>query len=685
MLIPRDFFARPSVEVAPDLLGCVLEHETADGLVAVELTEVEAYAGRSDPASHAYRGKTQRNAVMFGPPGHAYVYFTYGMHFCVNMVCLGEEGSASAVLLRAGAIIAGEDLARARRTRGPVPEGRARIAPRDLARGPARLCQALGIDRSLDGADVCVAGSPLRMLRRGGQPGPFGCASPGGRNPDPPWNPPQDCHRTPGRGEQRRRDPLAVLVRRGPDRLGVPGACAPATQTGYPLTARWWHHAGVDDIIDELSWRGLIAVSTDLDELRLALKSGRVTLYGGFDPTAPGLHIGNLVLLVTMRRLQLAGHRPIGLVGGATGLIGDPSGKSAERVLNPAELVAEWVERIRGEVSRFLDFDAGESSALIVSNLDWTAPMHVLDFLRDIGKHFSVNRMLDRESVKARLEAGGISYTEFSYQLLQAMDYLELYRRYGCTLQLGGSDQWGNLVAGVGLIRSVESASVHALATPLITKPDGTKYGKTEGGAIWLSADLMSPYAFYQFWLNVSDAEVPNLLRVFSFKSREEIDQLVRESTERPAARIGQRALAEEVTTLVHGAEETQRAIAASRALFGQGSLTDLDERTLAAVAAEVRAAEIPGDGGLPPVANLMVAAGVAPTVSAARRTIAEGGAYLNNQKVTDEKAVPGADDLLHGRYLILRRGKRTVGAVEVYSRGQVVGYRTRRPISPSA
>jgi tyrosyl-tRNA synthetase len=422
----------------------------------------------------------------------------------------------------------------------------------------------------------------------------------------------------------------------------------------------------VDDIIDELSWRGLIAVSTDIDELRAALKSGRVTVYCGFDPTAPGLHIGNLVQLLTLRRLQLAGHRPIGLVGGATGLIGDPSGKSAERVLNPAEVVAGWVDRIRGEVSRFLDFDAGETSALVVSNLDWTAPMTALEFLRDIGKHFSVNRMLDRESVRARLEAGGISYTEFSYQLLQAMDFLELYRRYGCTLQLGGSDQWGNLVAGVGLIRSVESASVHALATPLITKPDGTKYGKTEGGAIWLSADLMPPYAFYQFWLNVSDAEVPGLLRVFSFKTREEIDELVRESTERPAARIGQRALAEEVTTLVHGADETGRAIAASRALFGQGSLTDLDERTLAAVAAEVRAAQVPRNGELPPVANMMAAAGVAPTVSAARRAIAGGGAYLNNQKVTDEKAVPGAEDLLYGRYLILRRGKRTVGAVEV-------------------
>jgi tyrosyl-tRNA synthetase len=300
----------------------------------------------------------------------------------------------------------------------------------------------------------------------------------------------------------------------------------------------------------------------------------------------------------------------------------------------------------------------------------------VLDFLRDIGKHFSVNRMLDRESVKARLEAGGISYTEFSYQLLQAMDFLELYRRYGCTAQLGGSDQWGNLVAGVDLIRRVEGASVHALATPLVTKPDGTKYGKTEGGAIWLSADLLPPYAFYQFWLNVSDAEVPNLLRVFSFKSREEIEVLVRESAERPAARLGQRALAEELTTLVHGADETRRVITASQALFGHGSLAELDERTLAAVAAEVRAVplEIPGPGagtngsGLPPVANLMAAAGIVATVSAARRAIAEGGAYLNNQKVTDVGAVPGREDLLHGRYLILRRGKRTVGAVEVVS-----------------
>jgi len=422
----------------------------------------------------------------------------------------------------------------------------------------------------------------------------------------------------------------------------------------------------VDDIISELSWRGLLAITTDLDELRNALDSGPVTVYCGFDPTAPGMHIGNLVQLLTLRRLQLAGHRPIGLVGGATGLIGDPSGKSDERVLNPRETVAEWVERIRGEVSRFLDFDQGPSGALIVSNLEWTAPMPALEFLRDVGKHFSVNRMLDRDSVKARLEGGGISYTEFSYQLLQALDYLELHRRYGCTLQTGGSDQWGNLVSGVDLIRRVEGASVHALATPLITKPDGTKYGKTEGGAIWISPDLMSPYAFYQFWLNVSDAEVPGLLRVFSFRPREEIEALAGEIAARPALRAGQRALAQEVTTLVHGAQECARVIAASQALFGQGSLTDLGEPTLRAAVAELHPAEVTAAAGLPPVANLMAEAGIVPSVSAARRAITEGGAYLNNERITDPAAVPGAEDLLHGRFMVLRRGKRTVGAVVV-------------------
>ncbi len=423
----------------------------------------------------------------------------------------------------------------------------------------------------------------------------------------------------------------------------------------------------MDDIIDELSWRGLLADTTDLGELRSALNSGRVTFYAGFDPTAPGLHIGNLALLLTMRRLQLAGHRPLGLVGGATGLIGDPSGKSAERVLNPREVVAQWVDRIRAEESRFLDFDAGESSALIVSNLEWTGQMLVLDFLRDIGKHFSVNRMLDRESVKARLESGGLSFTEFSYQLLQAMDFLELYRRYGCTLQLGGSDQWGNLVGGVDLIRRVEGASVHALAIPLVTKADGTKYGKTEGGAIWLSADLMSPYAFYQFWLNVADVEVPGLLRVYSFRSRAEIEGLIAESVARPAARAAQRALAEEVTTLVHGAQECHGAIAASQALFGRSDLAEVDERTLEAAVAEVPSVRIFTSGGsLPTVVELMAEAKIVSSKSAARRAVSEGGAYLNNRKVTSEDAVPGADDLLHGRFLILRVGKRNVGAIEV-------------------
>jgi tyrosyl-tRNA synthetase len=422
----------------------------------------------------------------------------------------------------------------------------------------------------------------------------------------------------------------------------------------------------VTDIVDELTWRGLIAVSTDLDDLRKALDTEPVTFYGGFDPTAPGLHIGNLVLLLTMRRLQLAGHRPIGLVGGATGLIGDPSGKSVERTLNSREVVAGWVERIRGEVSHYLD-DDGPAAARVVSNLDWTGDLSALDFLRDIGKHFPVNQMLSREVVKARLEGGGISFTEFSYQILQANDYLELHRRYGCGLQVGGSDQWGNLVSGVDLIRRVTGDPVHALATPLITKPDGTKYGKTAGEAVWLSPELMSPYAFYQFWINRTDAEVPGLLRVFTFRTAQEIAELERDIAARPAARQAQRLLAEDMTALVHGPRELERVQAASRALFGQGELRDLDPVTLGAATAEVPRATIP-PGPLPPVAELLALTGIVPSKSAARRAIAEGGAYLNNVKVTADDAVPGAADLLHGRYLILRRGKRTVGAIEVSS-----------------
>ena len=424
------------------------------------------------------------------------------------------------------------------------------------------------------------------------------------------------------------------------------------------------------DIIDDLSWRGLIAVSTDLEDLRTALKAGQVTFYGGFDPTAPGLHIGNLVLLLTMRRLQQAGHRPIGLVGGATGLIGDPSGKSAERALNPREVVADWVGRIRAEVGRFLDFEPSQGAALLVSNLDWTEGLSALDFLRDIGKHFPVNQMLSREVVRARLEAGGITYTEFSYQILQAYDFLELYRRHDCSLQLGGSDQWGNLVSGVDLIRRVAGHSVHALATPLITKPDGTKYGKTEGGTIWLSPELMSPYAFYQFWINRTDTEVPGLLRVFTFRDREEIEALERQTAQQPAARAAQRVLAQDLTALVHGRDQLAMVTAASQALFGQGELRALDESTLAAALAEVPNAAIDITGELPPVADLMAATGIAASKSAARRTIAEGGAYLNNVKVTEQDAAPSPSDLLHGRYLVLRRGKRTVGGVTVRRAG---------------
>jgi len=422
----------------------------------------------------------------------------------------------------------------------------------------------------------------------------------------------------------------------------------------------------VTDIIDDLTWRGLIAVSTDLHDLRKALDTSQVTFYGGFDPTGPGLHIGNLVLLLTMRRLQLAGHRPIGLVGGATGLIGDPSGKSVERVLNSRDVVAGWVQRIRGEISQYLDFAPGPAAAQMVSNLDWTGDLLALDFLRDIGKHFPVNQMLSREVVRARLEEGGISFTEFSYQILQANDYLELHRRYDCSLQAGGSDQWGNLVSGVDLIRRVTGDVVHALATPLITKSDGTKYGKTEGDAVWLNPKLTSPYAFYQFWINRTDAEVPSLLRVYTFRSREEIEELERATIERPAARLAQRVLADDLTILVHGEEELVRAVAASKALFGQGDLRELDEGTLAAALAEVPSVTVDAGDVLPPVADLMALAGLTDSKSDARRAIAGGGAYLNNAKVASPDAVPSAADLLHGRFLVLRRGKRTVGGAEV-------------------
>ncbi|WP_405008784.1 tyrosine--tRNA ligase [Kitasatospora purpeofusca] len=416
------------------------------------------------------------------------------------------------------------------------------------------------------------------------------------------------------------------------------------------------------DIVDELRWRGLIALSTDEDALRKAFADGPVTFYCGFDPTAPSLHLGNLVQILTMRRIQQAGNLPLGLVGGATGLIGDPK-PTAERVLNDPETVAAWVDRLRGQISRFLDFE-GPFAARMVNNLDWTSGMSAISLLRDVGKYFRVNNMIAKEAVSRRLNSdAGISYTEFSYQILQGMDYLELNRRYGCSLQTGGSDQWGNLTAGTDLIRKADGKSVHALATPLIVKADGTKFGKTESGTVWLDPELTTPYAFYQFWLNADDRDVPNFLRIFSFRSQEEVEELERETAERPAARLAQRALAEELTTLVHGAEQYERAVAASKALFGQGDLADLEPPTLAAALAEVPKAEVTE---LQPIVDLLVAVGLSPSRSAARRTIKEGGAYLNNVKVTDEEAVPAEADLLHGRWLVLRRGKRNLAAAEL-------------------
>ncbi len=416
------------------------------------------------------------------------------------------------------------------------------------------------------------------------------------------------------------------------------------------------------DLLGDLDWRGLVAHSTDPDSLRAVLSGDPISFYCGFDPTAESLHFGNLVQLVTMRRLQLAGHHPIAVVGGATGLIGDPSGKSAERNLNEAELVGAWVERIHGQVQRYLAFD-GANAARIVNNLDWTAPLSALDFLREIGKHFSVNRMLDKESVSARLGGSGISFTEFSYQVLQALDYLELHRRHGCALQTGGSDQWGNLTAGVDLIRRVTGDTVHALATPLITKADGTKHGKTAGGTLWLDPQLTSPYAFYQYFVNTDDADVAALLKVFSFRSHDEIEDLVAATAARPEAREAQQALAAELTTLVHGQDETDRVLLASRALFGQGELADLDARTLQSALAELPGTEVSGD--LPSVVDLMVATGLSESRSAARRAVTDGGAYLNNQRVTDAAQLPAAADLLHGRWLVLRRGRRTLARVE--------------------
>jgi tyrosyl-tRNA synthetase len=421
----------------------------------------------------------------------------------------------------------------------------------------------------------------------------------------------------------------------------------------------------VTDVIDELHRRGLIAQSTDEEALRAHLAEGPVAYYAGFDPTAPSLHVGHLLQFMVLRALQRAGHRPVVLVGGATGLIGDPR-PSAERQLNDRGTVAAWVDRIREQVAPFLEAPAeseGLEGPVYVDNLEWTAPVSAIDFLRDLGKHFRVSQMLAKEAVAARLNSeAGISYTEFSYQILQANDYRELHRRHGVTLQTGGSDQWGNLTAGIDLVRRTEGARVHALSTPLVTKSDGTKFGKSEGGAVWLDPTLTSPYAFFQFWLNAEDADARAWLPLYSERPAEEVEALIAESIERPAARTAQRALAEELTLLVHGPAELRQAEAAGRALFGREDLGALGPETLGAALREAGCVTV--DGSTPTIAQLMQQTGLVTSLSEARRTVKEGGAYLNNERVADADAVPGEECWLPGGWLVLRRGKRSVAGV---------------------
>ena len=418
-------------------------------------------------------------------------------------------------------------------------------------------------------------------------------------------------------------------------------------------------------LLDDLEWRGLIAQSTDRKELESALAKP-ISLYLGVDPTAPSMHVGNLVVCLVLKRFQLAGHRPIALVGGATGLVGDPSGKNDERTLNEEKLVAEWVSKIRKQVEKILDFKDKDTSAKLVNNLDWTKAVSALELLRDIGKHFSVNQMLAKDSVATRLSSTGISYTEFSYQVLQAFDYLELYRRDQCRLQIGGSDQWGNIVAGLDLIRKVEGGSAHALTVPLLAKSDGSKFGKTASGAIWLDENMTSAYEFFQFWLNSDDADLPKLLKVFSMKDRTEIERLIETVKVNPGAREAHRELAREMTAMIHGQQMAKSVEEAAKALFGQGEIADLDLKTLDSALSQLPKTTIKKGEPYPSWVDLLAATGVVDSKSAARRIVKEGGGYLNNKKVESEDFTPSKNDLLHGKYLLLRKGKRDLAAVEV-------------------
>ncbi len=423
--------------------------------------------------------------------------------------------------------------------------------------------------------------------------------------------------------------------------------------------------AVTNDILDELQWRGLIAQSTDLDALRAHLDEGTVSLYCGFDPTGPSLHAGHLIPLLTLRRFQLAGHRPIVLAGGATGMIGDPR-EVGERVMNTSDTVAEWTERIAGQLERFVDLTEGPTGARVVNNMQWTGHMTVIEFLRDVGKHFSLNTMLGRDTVKRRLEGDGISFTEFSYMLLQANDFLQLRRTMGCTLQLGGSDQWGNIVGGVDLNRRVDGEAVHAMTVPLVTSADGKKFGKsTGGGSLWLDPSMTSPYTWYQYFLNTADADVVRYLRWFSFLGREEIDELETLTREKPHLRAAQKRLAEEMTTLVHGVAATESVQAAAQALFGRGELGELDEDTLAAALEDAGAVEI-ASGHPTTIVDLLVATGLSESKGAARRAVGEGGAYVNNERVSDPEWTPAPGDLLHGGWLVLRRGKKSFAGVRI-------------------
>jgi len=436
---------------------------------------------------------------------------------------------------------------------------------------------------------------------------------------------------------------------------------SPELTAPSPALASQSNDPSFDDIWQELQWRGLIHVSTNEEHLRELLAGPPITYYCGFDPTAPSLHLGNLVQLLLMRRLQLAGHRPLGLVGGSTGLIGDPK-PTAERTLNSAEVVAEWVGYLQEQVARFLSFE-GSNAAKLVNNLDWTAPMSAIDFLRDIGKHYRVGTMLKKDAVSTRLNSDeGISYTEFSYQILQGLDFRQLFLDHGCVLQTGGSDQWGNLTSGVDLVKRSEGTSVHAIGTPLITNSDGRKFGKSEGNAIWLDPALTSPYAMYQFWLNTDDADVVDRLKVFTFMPRAEIEELAARHAEAPFKREGQKAVAYLVTSLVHGTAAVDAAIAASDALFGQGDLESLDAATLESALASLPTAAASRDST---IAQLLVDTGLSPSLSAARRSLGEGGVYVNNVKVSGEDATIGAS-LLHDRMAVVRRGKKTLAGVFV-------------------